>query len=364
MLFQSKFALIAPALIIGAVAGRIRFLSWLAFASLWSILVYVPVAHWVWGTTGWIRASGSIDFAGGLVVHVTAGVAALVLAAVVGRSRTFESQQESRPYNPAFVALGTGLLAFGWLGFNAGSALSAGALAAIAAANTFFASAAALGVWVLLEFASKGRTTLVGACIGTVVGLVGITPAAGFVAVPAALLIGGMAALASFFAIDLVKKVLKIDDTLDVFASHGIGGFVGAMLTAVFASKAVNPAGADGLLRGNSALFMTQITDTVIVIGYTAVVTFAIAHIVRIAIGLRVSEDEEDIGLDAAFQHETVIEGFLDQSTYYPRHQNLTPFYQDEASSEENPTPATGTTESAEATDKPGEQDHRITPAA
>jgi Amt family ammonium transporter len=309
MLFQSKFAVIAPALIIGSVAGRIKFVSWLAFAGLWSLIVYVPVAHWVWSTTGWIRASGSIDFAGGLVVHITAGVAALVLAAVVGKSSTFAQGQPHRPYNPAFVALGTGLLAFGWLGFNAGSALSAGSLASLAAANTFFASASALAVWLVLEIAVKGRPTLVGSCIGTVVGLVGITPAAGFVTVASALLIGGTAALCSFFAMDLVKKVAKIDDTLDVFAGHGVGGFVGALLTAVFASKIANPGGVDGLLRGNVDLFTNQVIDTFAVVVYTAVATFAIAHVVRLALGLRVSEEIETSGMDLAYHQETVTEG-------------------------------------------------------
>lgn len=309
MLFQSKFALITPALIIGSVAGRVKFGSWIAFASLWSLLVYVPVAHWVWSTTGWIRAAGSIDFAGGLVVHITAGVAALVLAAVIGRSSDFRNGIETRPYNPAFVALGTGMLAFGWIGFNAGSALTASGLSAIAAANTFFASSAALAVWVLLELAVRGKPTLIGACIGTVVGLVGITPAAGFVGVASAMAIGSAAAAASFLAIPFVKRVLKIDDSLDVFACHGVGGFIGAVLTAVFASKAVNPGGSDGLLYGNVNLFMTQLRDTLAVMGYTAAATLAIALVVRYFMGLRSDITDEVKGLDDAYQDESITDG-------------------------------------------------------
>jgi Amt family ammonium transporter len=308
MLFQSKFALITPALIVGAVVGRVRFRPWLLFVSLWSLLVYSPVAHWVWATTGWIRASGSIDFAGGLVVHITAGVSALVLAIIFGRSKQFESGQELRPYNPVFVALGTGLLAFGWLGFNAGSALSAGSLASLAAANTFYASSAALAAWMLLEMAAKGRPTLVGSCIGTVVGLVGVTPAAGYVTVAAAFLIGGGTAVASFFAIPLIKSVFKVDDTLDVFAGHGVGGIMGAILTAVFATKAVNPAGADGLLRGNTDLFINQVIDTFAVVGYAAAVTAVLAIAIQRTIGFRVTEADEEQGLDATYQGEAVPE--------------------------------------------------------
>lgn len=314
MLFQSKFALITPALIVGAVVGRVRFRPWLLFVSLWSLLVYSPVAHWVWATTGWIRASGSIDFAGGLVVHITAGVSALVLALIFGRSKQFLSGNELRPYNPVFVALGTGMLAFGWLGFNAGSALSAGGLAALAASNTFYASSAALATWLLLEMAAKGRPTLVGSCVGTVVGLVGVTPAAGFVSVAAAFLIGGGTAMASFFAIPLIKSVFKIDDTLDVFASHGVGGIMGAILTAVFATKSVNPAGADGLLRGNTDLFVNQVIDTFAVVGYSAAVTAVLAIAIQRTVGFRVTETAEDQGLDSVYQGEGVPEYGLSES--------------------------------------------------
>ncbi|MBW7911867.1 MAG: ammonium transporter [Alphaproteobacteria bacterium] len=297
MLFQATFAMITPALITGAVAERIRFKAWLVIMPVWSLLVYVPVAHWVWGPDGWIGKMGGLDFAGGLVVHMTSGFAALVAALTFG-PRTNFNPAENNSFSAPMVLLGTAFLWFGWFGFNAGSALGANALAAHAAATTVFAAATAMTVWIICDWTIGGRPTAIGAAVGAVAGLVAITPAAGFVTLQAALAIGAVTAIACNFVARLIKHKLKTDDTVDVFACHGIGGLLGAILTAVFATKEVNEAGADGLLYGSSALFTANLLGALAVIAYTMVMTFIILKTIGFFMDMRVSAEEEQRGLD------------------------------------------------------------------
>ncbi len=295
-LFQGMFASITPAIISGAIVERMKFTAYLLFLSLWSLVVYAPVAHWVWGEGGWIRNLGALDFAGGTVVHVTAGIAALVCAWLLG-ARHDHRRAALVPHNVPFVLLGSGLLWFGWFGFNAGSALAANGVAALAAINTNIAAAAAMLTWLVMESMRSGKPTAVGAATGTVVGLVGITPAAGFVYPWAALIIGLLTAMVSFSVLQLRSKT-SLDDTLDVFACHGVGGMCGALLTGVFAAKAVNAAGADGLLYGNPALLGVQalaVTSTVI---YTAVLSAVLVAFVRMVMPIRAGLKEELEGLD------------------------------------------------------------------
>lgn len=302
MLFQATFAIITPALITGAVAERIRFKAWILIMIFWSILVYVPVAHWVWGPGGWIARMGGLDFAGGLVVHMTSGYAALVCALVLGNRAGF-SPQENSSFSALLVLLGGSLLWFGWFGFNAGSALAANELAGHAAATTFFSACAAMTAWTILDWVLYGRPTAVGASVGAVAGLVAITPGAGYVNLPAAITIGLIAAAACHAACRLVKHKLKTDDTVDVFACHGIGGTVGTILTAMFATKVVNPAIAEnGLLFGDLTLFKANVLGAAAVIAYTMVMTWVVLKIVGFFTDLRVSEEEERSGLDAT-QH-------------------------------------------------------------
>lgn len=301
MLFQATFAMITPALITGAVAERIRFKAWLVIMPVWSLLVYVPVAHWVWGPGGWIGAMGGLDFAGGLVVHMTSGFAALVAALTFGPRVNF-NPSENNSFSAPMVLLGTAFLWFGWFGFNAGSALGANALAAHAAATTVFAAATAMTVWMICDWTIGGRPTAIGAAVGAVAGLVAITPAAGFVTLQAAVIIGAITAVACNLVARLIKHKLKTDDTVDVFACHGIGGFLGALLTAVFASKEVNEAGADGLLRGSSDLFVANLMGTLAVVAYTMIVTFVILKAIGLFMDVRVTAEEEQRGLDKS-QH-------------------------------------------------------------
>lgn len=301
MLFQATFAMITPALITGAVAERIRFKAWLVIMPLWSLLVYVPVAHWVWGPGGWIADMGGLDFAGGLVVHMTSGFAALVAALTFG-PRTNFNPDENNAFSAPMVLLGTAFLWFGWFGFNAGSALAANGLAAHAAATTVFAAATSMTVWMIADWIIGGRPTSMGAAVGAVAGLVAITPAAGFVTVQAALAIGAVTALACNLAARTIKHKLKTDDTVDVFACHGVGGFLGAILTAVFATTTVNAAGADGLLYGSAALFKANLMGTLAVVAYTMVMTFIVLKVIGFFMDVRVSAADEQSGLDAS-QH-------------------------------------------------------------
>jgi len=305
MLFQLMFAIITPALITGAFAERVTFKAWLLFLILWSIGVYSPVAHWVWGPGGWIAAKGALDFAGGTVVHMTAGYSALV-AAVVFRKRT-DFGGEAKPYNIGMVALGTALLWFGWFGFNAGSALTAGAVAAQAFSTTFISAATAMLAWTLVDWSKDGKPTLIGACIGVVAGLVAVTPAAGFVTVGSAIIIGLSAGAVCNLAARFIKKSCKIDDTLDVFACHGVGGTIGVITTGLFATKAVNPAASDGLLNGSSDLFVANVTAAVAVALFSMIGTFIILKIVGVITPLSVSEKDEALGLDATQHGESIL---------------------------------------------------------
>lgn len=306
MIFQATFAIITPALITGAVAERIKFKAWLVIMPLWSLFVYVPVAHWVWGPGGWIAGMGGLDFAGGLVVHMTSGYAALIAALMMG-NRTNFSPDENNGFSTPMMLLGTALLWFGWFGFNAGSALAADGIAAQAAGTTMFAACAAMTIWMLCDWWIGGRPTAGGAGVGAVAGLVAITPAAGYVTLQAALIIGVVAAVVCNFAVRLVKHKLKTDDTVDVFACHGVGGTVGTILTAMFASKAVNPAGADGLIYGGTQLFFANIAGAVAVIIYTLFMTLVVLKAVNRFMPLRVSQEDEQTGLDASQHGESVF---------------------------------------------------------
>src|SRR6266496_3036345 len=290
MAFQGTFAIITAALISGAVVERMRFGPYLAFIALWTLLVYAPVAHWVWGG-GWLMTRGVLDFAGGTVVHINAGVSALVAALVLGVRKDY-ARQAILPHNVPFTLLGAGLLWFGWFGFNGGSALAANELAALAFTNTFLAPMATLVVWVLLDYFRTGHATAVGGATGIVIGLVAITPAAGYVSPASALLLGAIAALPSYFAIVLRSRT-RLDDSLDVFAGHGIGGLTGALLTGVFASKAWNAAGNDGLLAGNAGQLAIQALGVASSLVYAAVVTFLILKLLGLVTALRAAPRAE-----------------------------------------------------------------------
>lgn len=296
--FQAMFAGITVALFSGAIIDRMRFAAYLVFGVLWTTLIYDPLAHWVWGDGGWIRTLGALDFAGGTVVHISAGVTAVVLSLVLGPRRDFK-RVPNVPHSVPFTLLGAGLLWFGWFGFNAGSALAADGIAANALVTTHSAAAAALVTWVLLEFRKGGRATAIGAATGAVVGLVAITPAAGFVTPASALLIGALAAPCSFFALHF-RPTTKLDDTLDVFACHGVAGIMGAVLTGVFATKSVNPNGADGLLAGNASLLGIQITAVAVTIVFAAIASGAILFALRAVMPLRVGVEAEIHGIDIA----------------------------------------------------------------
>jgi ammonium transporter, Amt family len=298
MAYQATFAIITAALVSGAIVERMRFPAYLAFLALWSIVIYAPVAHWVWGG-GWLAQMGALDYAGGTVVHVNAGAAALVAAMVLGPRRDF-ARQAFLPHNVAFTVLGAGLLWFGWFGFNAGSALAANGAAALAFVNTLLAPAATLVVWTLLDLARGGKATAVGAATGIVVGLVAVTPAAGFIGPMAALGLGAIAAFPSYYAL-LWRSRTRLDDSLDVVAAHGVGGTVGALLTGVLASKAWNGT-ADGLLFGNPKQLGIQAIGVLAALAYSAVGTVVILKLIGLVTPLRASAREEGLGLDVS-QH-------------------------------------------------------------
>ena len=310
MIFQGMFAIITPALIIGAFAERMKFSAFLLFTLLWATFVYDPLCHWVWGMGGWLKNLGVLDFAGGTVVHINAGIAALVTALILGKRVNLDKNVPT-PHNMPLVVLGTGLLWFGWFGFNAGSALAANGLAVNAFVVTNTAAAAAGLSWALVEWIHNGKPTIFGVCSGAVAGLVAITPAAGFVSVIPAIIIGLLVSVFSFIAVTLIKPKLGYDDSLDAFGIHCVGGIWGALATGLFASKLVNPKGADGLFFGNPKQFIIQAATVLVTIGYTFVVTFAIYKLVDLLIGVRVKEEEELMGLDLTQHHErayTVME--------------------------------------------------------
>ena len=304
--YQMMFAIITPALMTGAFAERVSFKAWIKILILWSIAVYAPVAHWVWAPTGWLAQKGALDFAGGFVVHMTAGYSALVAAIVFGKRK--DAGKAHKPYDIGMIALGTSLLWFGWFGFNAGSALGANGLAAQAFLTTFAASAVALLAWTLVDTIKDGKPTLMGGCIGVVAGLVAITPAAGFVTVQSALIIGLMAGIICNLVARAVKGTFKIDDTLDVFACHGIGGTIGTIMTGLLATKAVNAAGADGLLNGGDVLFTANLTAAIAVAAYSIIVTFIILKVVGAVCTLRVATKAEDAGLDKSEHGEEICQ--------------------------------------------------------
>jgi Amt family ammonium transporter len=299
MAYQATFAIITAALISGAVVERMRFGPYVAFIALWTLFVYAPVAHWVWGG-GWLMTRGALDFAGGTVVHINAGVSALVAALVLG-SRKDYGRTAVLPHNVPFVLLGAGLLWFGWFGFNGGSALAANELAGLAFTNTFLAPAATLVVWTLLDYFRTGKATAVGAATGIVVGLVAITPAAGFVSPVSALLLGAVAAFPSYTVI-AIRSRTRIDDSLDVFAGHGIGGLTGALLTGVLAQKLWNPAGNDGLLFGNPHQLAVQALACLSAAVYAGIMTFVILKALALVMSLRAVPRVEGVGMDVS-QH-------------------------------------------------------------
>src|SRR5687768_2239242 len=295
MAYQGTFCIITAALISGAVVERMRFSAYLAFIILWAVFVYSPVAHWVWGG-GWLADMGALDFAGGTVVHVNAGVAALVAALVVGKRRDYPSSSLV-PHNVPFVLLGAGLLWFGWFGFNAGSALAASPIAGLAFVTTMFAPAATLVVWTILDFARLGKATAVGAATAIVVGLVAVTPAAGFISPMNAIILGGIAAVPSYIGLT-VRVKSGLDDSLDVVAAHGVGGSVGALFTGVFADMSLPGGLANGLLFGNPRQVMVQATAVLAAIVYSGVATFILLKLIGLIVPLRPSAADEGTGLD------------------------------------------------------------------
>jgi ammonium transporter, Amt family len=294
MAFQGTFAIITAALISGAIVERMRFSAYVLFISLWALFVYSPIAHWVWGG-GWLADMGALDFAGGTVVHVNAAVAALVAAIVVGK-RTEYPSTSLLPHNVPFTLLGAGLLWFGWFGFNAGSALSASGIAGLAFVTTMLAPAATLVVWTFLDAIKGGKPTAVGAATAIVVGLVAVTPAAGFIGPMSAIALGGIAAVPSWLVLQWRAKS-SLDDSLDVVAAHGVGGTVGALLTGVFAQKALNGL-ADGALFGNPGQLMVQATAVLAAAAYSGVVSFILLKLISLVLPLRATESDEATGLD------------------------------------------------------------------
>ncbi len=301
-LFQLMFAIITPGLVVGALAERVRFTSYILFIILFSILVYAPLAHWSWHPDGFLFKLGALDFAGGTVVHISAGCAALAGALVLKRRKAHLEGAEVPPANVPYVLIGTGLLWFGWFGFNAGSALGANGLAVSAFATTNTAAAAAGLSWMFFDVMKGKKPSVMGFCIGAVVGLVAITPGAGFVGIPQSIFIGVISAIISNIAV-YYKQKSTLDDALDVFPCHGIGGIVGMILTGVFATKAVNSAGNDGLLYGNFDFFLTQVKAMGMAVAYSFVVSFIIFKFINLIQPLRVSEEEEELGLDQT-QHD------------------------------------------------------------
>jgi Amt family ammonium transporter len=309
-LFQMMFAIITPSLVVGAVAERIRFSSYILFIVMFSLLVYSPIAHWTWNPKGFLFKMGILDFAGGTVVHISAGCAALAGAIVLKRRKSHIEHKETPPSNIPYVLIGTGLLWFGWFGFNAGSALGANSLAVSAFATTNTAAAAAGLSWMFFDVMKGKKPSVLGFCIGAVVGLVAITPAAGFVGVPQSIFIGAVAAIISNIAVYYKSKSV-LDDTLDVFPCHGIGGIVGMILTGIFATKAVNAGGNDGLFYGNPEFFFTQLKGLGIVVVYSFSVSYGIFKFINWVMPMRVSEAEEEEGLDKSQHDEKYLQGTL-----------------------------------------------------
>jgi len=310
MMFQMTFAIITPALICGAFADRMKFSALMWFMGIWVLVVYAPVAHMVWHPNGWIAGKGALDFAGGTVVHITAGIAGLVAALVLGKRRGY-GHDNMAPYNLTLAIIGVSLLWVGWFGFNAGSAMAANGRAGMAMAVTQIAAAGAALTWMLTEWATRGKPSALGVISGAVAGLVAITPASGFVMPGGGLIIGIVAGLGCFWASTSLKRSLGYDDSLDVFGVHGVGGIIGALLTGVFAVGALSaseatPAGSQGLLEGNAAQLVTQAIAVGFTVVYSGVVSFVILKIIDAVIGLRVTDEAERDGLDLALHGETI----------------------------------------------------------
>jgi ammonium transporter, Amt family len=302
--YQMMFAIITPALITGATADRLKFAGYAVFIGLWSLLVYAPIAHWVFSPNGWLFKRGALDFAGGAVVHINAGIAALAVLKVIGNRKGY-GREAMPPHSLPLTLLGTGILWFGWFGFNAGSALGANDLAVQAFLNTHLAAAAALCTWLIAEKVKGGHATTLGAASGAVAGLVAVTPCAGFVNTIGALIIGSIAGIVCYLALALKAK-FKFDDALDVIGVHLVGGILGSLLLGLFATKAVNGLGADGLFYGGGPkLLGLQALATVVTIAFSGTMSYAIAKGIDMTIGLRVTEDEESTGLDLALHSET-----------------------------------------------------------
>jgi Amt family ammonium transporter len=309
-LFQLMFAIITPGLVVGAVAERIKFASYSLFIVLFILLVYAPLAHWSWHPNGFLAKMGCLDFAGGTVVHISAGCAALAGALVLKRRKSHLEQKEIPPANIPYVLIGTGLLWFGWFGFNAGSALAANTIAISSFATTNTAAAAAGLSWMFFDVMKGKKPSVLGFCIGAVVGLVAITPGAGYVSIQHSIFIGFFTALISNIAV-YIKSKTTLDDTLDVFPCHGVGGIVGMLMTGIFASKAINDAGNDGLFYGNFSFFFTQLKGMLIAVTYSFTVSYLIFKFINFVLPIRVSEQEEEDGLDSSQHNEKYSQGTL-----------------------------------------------------
>ena len=310
MIYQMMFAVITPALITGAFAERMKFSTFVVFSLLWATLVYDPICHWVWGSGGWLRNRGALDFAGGTVVHISSGVSALVCALFLGKRRGY-GREPMPPHNLPFTVLGAALLWFGWFGFNAGSALGANELAVSAFIATHVAAAAAALTWMAVEWIVLGKPTILGGATGAVAGLVAITPAAGFVSAASSIFIGILVGIVCYVAVAIIKQRFGYDDSLDAFGVHGVGGTVGALATGLFAQKIVNAAGNNGLFFGNPAQFVTQSVGVLTTWAYAIVVTFVLLKVIDTIMGLKVDDEEEVIGLDIT-QHEESAYTLLD----------------------------------------------------
>jgi len=311
-MFQLMFAIITPGLVVGAIAERMRFSAYVLFTVLFSLLVYAPLAHWSWHPDGFLAKMGALDFAGGTVVHISAGCAALAGALVLKRRKSHINREETHPANIPYVLIGTGLLWFGWFGFNAGSAGAANSLAVSAFSTTNTAAASAGLSWMFFDVLRGKKPSVVGFCVGAVVGLVAITPAAGYIAVPQSIFVGVIAAVISNMAVHFKATKTVLDDTLDVFPCHGIGGMVGMLLTGVFATLTVNKAGgANGLLYGNPSFFFIQLKAMACAVAYSFAVSWLIFKFINFIVPLRVSEEEEEEGLDASQHDEKYTQGTL-----------------------------------------------------
>jgi Amt family ammonium transporter len=305
-MFQMTFAIITPALITGAFADRMKFSSMLVFMALWSLLVYAPIAHWVWQPNGFLFAAGVLDFAGGTVVHINAGVAGLVAALVIGKRKGYPNES-FMPHNLVLSLIGASLLWVGWFGFNAGSALTASGRAGMAMAVTMIAAAMAALAWMFVEWAVKGKPSVLGIISGSVAGLVAITPASGFVDAIGALVIGAAAGVLCYFSATTLKHALGYDDSLDAFGVHGVGGIIGALLTGVFARTAIGGGPAfSGVIDGNTGQFLIQLEGVAYTIVYCGIVSFILLKLVDLVLGLRVEEEVERDGLDIALHGEAV----------------------------------------------------------